>query len=32
LARIMEIVNAKVVEHELAPLSIDHEPAEDGAA
>jgi hypothetical protein len=32
LAQLMEIVNAKVVEHEPAPLAIDHEPAEDGSA
>ena len=29
LARIMALVDAKVVEHEPAPLAIDYEPAED---
>ena len=29
LARIMALVDAKVIEHEPAPLAIDYEPAED---
>jgi hypothetical protein len=32
LARIMAIVDSKAIDHELAPLAIDHGPAEPDAS